>query len=199
MLSLARSLRAGSAHPEPIDGAAPLRSALRWVALAVIVGLGMASCSSGGTASSTGTTTEAAPVETTVPAAVAARPWFLANGQVAPVAARPANPVDPVRGALDALMAGPTPDEQAAGYSTGIAAIVEVQSLELGADGIVTVSFSRKFETADTRPQTAQVVYTLTELPQVTKVRFLIDGQPNGATGVPPVGRSDLRFPAAAS
>ncbi len=135
-----------------------------------------------------------------MPAPTGSRPWFLKDGKVAPVAPRPLNPADPVRGALDALMAGPSPDEVAAGYSTGIAAgIVQVQSLDVGADGIVTVSFSRKFETADTRPQTAQVVYTLTELPQVTKVRFLIDGQPNGATGVPPVGRADLRFPAATS
>ncbi|MGZ7003926.1 MAG: GerMN domain-containing protein [Acidimicrobiales bacterium] len=164
---------------------------------ALLVLLVASGCSSGTTSGGVaGTTT--APVETTTPAPTGARPWFIKDGRVAPATPRPLNPADPVRGALDALMAGPTPEEAAAGYSTGIAAgIVEVQSFEIGADGIVTVSFSRKFETADTRPQTAEVVYTLTELPQVTKVRFLIDGQPNGATGVPPVGRADLRFPTA--
>jgi len=167
--------------------------------MVVISLLTLSACSSGSMASS-GTTTEptTAPTETTVESPGAAPVWFIKDGKVTPGTPRPINSTDPVRGELDALMAGPTPDEVATGFSTGIAAgIVEVQSFEVGADGIVTVSFSRRFETADTRPQTAQVVYTLTELPQVTKVRFLIDGQPNGATGVPPVGRADLRFPAA--
>ena len=70
-----------------------------------------------------------------------------------------------------------------------------VNSLVVGPDGVAVVDFNRAFETRDTRPQVAQVVYTLTQFPQVTKVRFLIEGQPNGATGVPPIGRSDLRFP----
>ena len=167
------------------------------VVLAVLISM-TTGCASSGSSDDQASSTSLVPVETTLPAPVAPRPWFLKDGRVTPGVGRPSDSPDPVRGALDALMAGPTPDEVAAGFSTGIAAgIVEVQSFEIGADGIATVSFSRKFETADTRPQTAQVVYTLTELPQVTKVRFLIDGQPNGATGVPPVGRADLRFPAA--
>jgi spore germination protein GerM len=167
--------------------------------VAVVAALAVSACSSGSVATSTGTTEPTtAPTETTVLAPDAVPVWFIKDGKVTPSAPRTINPADPVRGQLDALMAGPTPEEAAAGLSTGIASgIVEVQSFDVGADGIATVSFSRKFETADTRPQTAQVVYTLTELPQVTKVRFLIDGQPNGATGVPPVGRADLRFPAA--
>jgi spore germination protein GerM len=172
-----------------------LRRSIPLAVLATVLTL-LAACSSGSVTTSADTTE---PVSTAVtmlsPGAVPV--WFIKDGKVTPAAARTMNPADPVRGELDALMAGPTPEEVTAGFSTGIAAgIVEVQSFELGADGIVTVSFSRKFETADTRPQTAEVVYSLTELPQVTKVRFLIDGQPNGATGVPPVGRADLRFPA---
>jgi hypothetical protein len=57
---------------------------------------------------------------------------------------------------------------------------------------VVTVNFSRKFETANTRPQVGQVVYTLTQFPGVDQVQFLIEGQPNGATGVPPWSRADL-------
>ena len=102
-----------------------------------------------------------------------------------------------MRSTLDQLVAGPSPDEAAFGAGTAIEKGVDVQSLTIDADGVATVDFNRKFETKDTRPQVAQVVYTLTQFPQVTKVRFLIEGQPNGATGVPPVGRSDLRFPAA--
>ncbi len=177
-----------------------LRRPLVLLAGALLVLAASGCSSSGSTSDQAGTTTEPtlAPTETTVLSPGAVPVWFIKDGKVTPSTPRTINLADPVRGELDALMAGPTPEEVAAGFSTGIAAgIVEVQSFEVGADGIVTVSFSRKFETADTRPQTAQVVYTLTELPQVTKVRFLIDGQPNGATGVPPVGRADLRFPTA--
>ena len=70
-----------------------------------------------------------------------------------------------------------------------------VPGAPVDADGIAHVDFNRNFETADTRPQTAQVVYTLTQFPQVKKVQFLIDGQPNGATGVPPISRADVSFP----
>jgi hypothetical protein len=38
----------------------------------------------------------------------------------------------------------------------------------------------------------AQVVYTLTQFPEITKVKFLVDGVPNGAAGVLPYGRADL-------
>ena len=57
---------------------------------------------------------------------------------------------------------------------------------------VVTVDLGRKFESANTRPQVGQVVYTLTQFPGVTAVQFLIDGQPNGASGVPPESRADL-------
>jgi hypothetical protein len=130
----------------------------------------------------------------TTPVAPGTRPWWLVGGTVTPGAVRPDGP-DPVRGALDALVAGPTPEEAAFGAGTALDKGVVVNSLVVGADGVATVDFNRKFETRDTRPQVAQVVYTLTQFPQVAKVRFLIDGQPNGATGVPPIGRSDLRFP----
>ena len=36
------------------------------------------------------------------------------------------------------------------------------------------------------------MVYTLTQFPGIDQVQFLIDGQPNGATGVPPWSRGDL-------
>lgn len=124
------------------------------------------------------------------------RPWWIAGGAVTPGEVRP-DGLDPVRGALDALLAGPNPAEAAFGAGTGLPKGVVVNSLTVGPDGIATVDFNRTFETRDTRPQVAQVVYTLTQFPQVTKVRFLIEGQPNGATGVPPVGRNDLSFPAA--
>ncbi len=88
------------------------------------------------------------------------------GGTVTPGAVRPDGP-DPVRGALDALVAGPTPEEAAFGAGTALDKGVVVNSLVVGADGVATVDFNRKFETRDTRPQVAQVVYTLTQFPQV--------------------------------
>jgi hypothetical protein len=142
-----------------------------------------------------GASSDSAVTATANPVPAGTRPWWIVGGSVTPGEVRPDGP-DPVRGALDALVAGPTPGEAAFGAGTAIEAGVVVQSFTVGPDGVATVDFNRKFETRDTRPQVAQVVYTLTQFPQVTKVRFLIEGQPNGATGVPPVGRSDLRFPA---
>jgi spore germination protein GerM len=57
----------------------------------------------------------------------------------------------------------------------------------------ITVDFNRAFETADTQPQVGQVVYTLTQFAGIDTVTFLVDGQPNGATGVKPIGRSGVR------
>jgi len=157
-----------------------------------------AACSSttAGPDISAATATTAAPVATSAPATVGTRPWWIVGGTVTPGGPRLDGP-DPVRSALDQLLAGPSPDEAAFGAGTAIEKGVVVNSLVVGPDGVATVDFNRKFETKDTRPQVAQVVYTLTQFPQVSKVRFLIEGQPNGATGVPPVGRADLRFPAA--
>ena len=179
------------------------------VASALIL-VGVTGCASSGSTSSASTATTAPPPATSPspsstadpaadPTAVEVRPWWLVDDKVEAGDSRGDGGADPARAALDALMAGPSPTEAAFGASTAITSNVEVQSFDEGADGVVTVSFSRKFETADTRPQVAQVVYTLTELPQVSAVRFLIDGQPNGATGVPPITRADLRFPAVTS
>ena len=172
--------------------------------LGVLAGLGLLAtgCSSTGGSSSAATTgTTSGSAETTagtVAEATGIRAWWIIGDTVGPGIPWPDNGTGPVRVALDILFAGPTPGEQGFGAGTAIPPEAIINSLDVGADGVATVDFNRKFETADTRPQTAQVVYTLTQFPQVERVRFLIDGQPNGATGVPPVGRADLRFPAAA-
>ena len=167
-----------------------------------------AACSSTANVPAATTTTTPEPGDTSVPMTAVAttgtiaaggawRPWWITGDTVSPGDPRPPTGGDDVRAALDALLAGPTAGESSFGNSNDIASTVTINSLVVTPDGIATVDLNRKFETADTRPQTAQVVYTLTQFPQVTKVKFLIDGQPNGATGVPPIGRSDLRFPAA--
>ena len=95
--------------------------------------------------------------------------------------------------ALDVLIAGPSDtDAVAAGLTSAISPKVVVNSFTIEGDN-VTVDFNRAFETADTQPQTGQVVYTLTQFTGIRTVTFLIDGQPNGATGVRPLDRTTVR------
>ena len=98
---------------------------------------------------------------------------------------------DPVQEAMKALLAGPTPAETDAGLTTNIRPVVDLASLTVEAE-VATADFNRYFETATSRPQVAQVVFTLTGVPAVKKVKFLIDHVANGATGVPPVGRDEM-------
>ena len=172
-------------------------------ALAVVVLAGLGACGKNEssapattiaptTASTASTTTTSAPPATTDPdVLVIVSPYFLRDGFVG-IGEQQLVPGPAVaRGALEVLLNGPSAVDQGAGLGTAIARGVQVNSLDLDA-GVATVDFNRAFETADTRPQVAQVVYTLTQFPTITKVKFLVDGQPNGATGVLPIGRAEL-------
>lgn len=89
------------------------------------------------------------------------------------------------------LLAGPNPAEAAAGMTSNLRDVATLNALSVEGDTAIA-DFNRYFETATTRPQVAQVVYTLTQFAGVTKVRFLIDHATNGATGVPAVGRAEM-------
>lgn len=195
------------------------RPALRLAFLAVAVCVG-SSCSGGtqtstsGTTSTIGvTTTSTAATSTTVDAGPAAtdppgqhsfRVYWMRNCdspekatdvstcRVSVGEMRMTGQDDLPNAAIDALMAGPNEAEKANGLSTNIRKDVKFSSLEIDPNGVATVDFSRYFETAKTRPQVAQVVYTLTQFPQIKSVHFLVDNMTNGATGVPPITRADL-------
>ena len=119
--------------------------------------------------------------------------YFLLDGVIAAGEARLVPGPDVALRALEVLVAGPTEADSAAGSTSGYRA----ESL----DPLVrdrwrqraTVDFNRAFETADTQPQVAEVVYTLTQFTGLNTVTFLIDGEPNGATGVRPLDRADVR------
>ncbi len=130
---------------------------------------------------------------TTAPAAApVVVPYWIRDKVVAAGQARPLAPgTDGPRAALDALLGRPNKVEKDNGFTTELQTNVEIRGFGV-ADGIATVDLSRTFETYNTRPQVAQVVFTLTQFPEVKKVRFLIEGQPNGATGVPPMDRADV-------
>jgi hypothetical protein len=117
--------------------------------------------------------------------------------RIAPGEARATADADLVTTAMNALMGGPNPSETAAGLTSNIdneprtGRVAKVNHIKVDGD-LVTIDFNRYFETAKTRPQTAQVVYTLTQLPGVGRVQFTVDGMPNGAIGANPLTRADI-------
>ena len=165
-------------------------------ALAVGSALALVACSSSSGSSATPATTQRPASTTTAateaPAVVsAASPWFLRGTTVGAGQALPVESPDKPRAALDLLFNGRSPADVAAGLTDAIDPNTAILGYHVEGD-VAVVDFSRTFETANTRPQVAQVVYTLTQFPEIKKVRFLIEGDTNGATGVPPIGRNDL-------
>lgn len=120
------------------------------------------------------------------------RPWFVTDAGLVQGEERVVQGPDVLASTLEQLLAGPTDTDRFFGLGSGISSRVRLRSASVDGDTVV-VDFDRAFETADTQPQVAQVVWTLTELQGVAKVKFLIDGEDNGATGVRPMGRSDTR------
>jgi spore germination protein GerM len=101
--------------------------------------------------------------------------------------------------AVDLLLAGPTRSEVAAGLRTALSP--QDLAVLTGPDdsGTITVAVSREFTGISGRNQllaVAQVVWTLTQWPQVDLVRFILDsGFPQLPTDTglsdQPVGRAD--------
>ena len=105
------------------------------------------------------------------------------------------------RGALEALLAGPSDEERDAGLTTEIPDGTELLDLAV-ADGTATVDLSGAFDdgggSASMQARVAQVVATLTQFPSIERVAFRLDGEPVtaiGGEGVavdPPLGRGDI-------
>jgi hypothetical protein len=88
------------------------------------------------------------------------------------------------------MLAGPSAAEYAAGLRSQIPAGTALRGLNIAA-GTATVDLSSSFGAAaspsTTRLRMAQVVYTLTQFPTVTRVRFEINGQAVTSIGGVPV------------
>ncbi len=106
--------------------------------------------------------------------------------------------------ALSALSEGPTRGEVLSGLRTALSP--QMLSAERRLGGLTAVSVTREFTEVAGGNQllaVAQVVWTLTELPGVSQVRFLVDGMPvevptdQGLTDQP-VRREDYRSAAPA-
>ena len=129
------------------------------------------------------------PDSTTRPGTITIQVWFARDGRLTPTRrTRPAT-LATSRLALTELTAGPSAAEAGAGLTTGVTADAGF-SIEGISGGVETVRFGPAFYAGGSgavRLRQAQVVYTLTQFPTVSRVRFAGDGVPTGT----PVGRGE--------
>jgi Immunoglobulin-like domain of bacterial spore germination/Sporulation and spore germination len=122
--------------------------------------------------------------------------WFSRNGKL--FVTNRTVPATPGIGqaALDRMLTGPSAAEYAAGLRSRIPAGTTVRGVRISA-GIATVDLSSSFESAASPSEMplriAQVVYTLTQFPTVTGVRFAINGQGVTVIGGVPVQSPQTR------
>lgn len=147
-------------------------------------------------------TTAAAPSTDTGNGSSAAGPrltvFFVRGAALAPVERR--TDAATTAAALEQLVEGPTRAEVRTGIRTALAPEV-VGVDEVLPEGLTTVSVTRGFTGLTGGNQllaVAQVVWTLTDLPTVTTVRFVVEGTPvevptDAGLTDRPVGRDDYR------
>jgi hypothetical protein len=122
--------------------------------------------------------------------------WFSRNGKL--FVTQRTIPATPGVGqaALDRLLTGPSAAEGAAGLRSQIPAGTTLHGLRISA-GIATADLSSSFESAASPSamplRIGQVVYTLTQFPTVTGVRFSINGQAKTVIGGVPVQSPQTR------
>lgn len=132
---------------------------------------------------------------------------YFARGEHVFPLRRVVHPPEVARAALTALLAGPTSTERRGGYRSLVPAGTALRSVVLRG-GVATVDVSRGFiaggGSLSMQLRVAQVVYTATQFPGVSRVAFRIDGAPVraiGGEGVivwPPVSRRSFEVQAPA-
>jgi Immunoglobulin-like domain of bacterial spore germination/Sporulation and spore germination len=122
--------------------------------------------------------------------------WFSRNGKLFVTNRTVPATTGIGQAALDRMLTGPSAAEYAAGLRSRIPAGTTVRGVRISG-GIATVDLSSSFESAASPAamplRIAQVVYTLTQFPTVTGVRFAIDGQGVTAVGGVPVQSPQTR------
>lgn len=130
---------------------------------------------------------------------------YFARGEKIGVAGRqveaPEKPASLAFNAVQALLEGPTAEEQEFGLGTTIPQGSKVNGVEVNGKR-ATVDLSSQFASGggslSMQMRAAQVVFTLTQFPQITEVAFKLDGKPLEALGgeglivSPSVSRSDF-------
>jgi len=148
-------------------------------------------CGSSGKGSTTGTSLPASssssPVSSTAPSATSALTIYLvAKEHVAAAGRRVAGAGTP-EAAVRALLNGPRGATEAdLGLTTAIPDGTALHSVTVS-DGVATVDLSSEFATGggslSMQERVAQVVFTLTQFPEIERVRFRIDGSPVSTIG----------------
>lgn len=126
--------------------------------------------------------------------------FFALNGRLAPVTRTAAAGDTPVEAAMRAVLSGPDGRERSRGLTTHLPPATRL--LDIHANGRVAVAdLSGEFQApADPDAITlriAQIVWTLTQLPDIEAVRFVVDGNEisvatdEGQSVDRPVGRAD--------
>lgn len=106
--------------------------------------------------------------------------YLLQDGKVWPVRRPIEHTLEVAHAAMSQLLAGPTPDEQAAGLSSSIPTGTTLRGVTI-ANGVATVDLSDQFTGAGGGPlaaRLAQVVFTLTQFNNVQAVTVQVGGQP---------------------
>jgi spore germination protein GerM len=123
--------------------------------------------------------------------------WFVAGESVVPVSRDVATPLTAAR-VLKALADGPSDDEAAFGLRSALPSRA-TRGVEV-VDGSASIDLTTSFSSAPPRAQLlalAQLVYTVTQVPGVDVVRFLLEGEPvdvprsDGSISDGPVSRFD--------
>jgi hypothetical protein len=127
------------------------------------------------------TTTQAAQKTGALPSSRSFAVWFARGGRLVE-ALRIHKPTRRVAtAALDALLAGPTSTERAAGIGTEIPGGTRLLGVVI-AGGVARVDLTSDYEkgggSSSLQLRLAQVVYTATQFPTVKAVRFSVDGAP---------------------
>jgi hypothetical protein len=107
--------------------------------------------------------------------------YFLRDGKVATSHRVVEKTLQVAEASMQALIAGPTDDEQAAGLTSAVPAGTQYLGTAIE-ESVATVNLSDDFAAAADpgviRERLAQVVYTLTQFPTITTVKLAINGQP---------------------
>lgn len=126
--------------------------------------------------------------------------FFVLDGRLSPVTRTAAAGDTPVEAAMRAVLSGPDARERSRGLTTNLPPATRLLEVRVG-EGIAVADLSGEFQ-APAEPDAitvriAQIVWTLTQLPEVEAVRFVVDGNEisvatdEGQSVDRPVGRAD--------
>jgi len=178
-----------------------MRLLMRGIGAVAAAALGIVACSSSPhssappasapstTATATaGTATTAVPLTTTAaPAATMDVRVYFMRGDKLDVAHRAVAPTQQVAtAAMQALLAGPTADEAAAGLGTAVPTGTRLLGISIAGGGAtvdLTGAFAGGGGSLSMMARLAQVTFTLTQFPTVERVAFHLDGKPVTAFG----------------